>query len=150
MRGSVPSLASPFPMVERLPSVYQEDDFTHRWLGALDTVLAPVFASLDCIDAYFDPHLTPDDVLAWLGGWVGAVVDDEWPEARRRALVAELSDLHARRGTTDGISRLVALCSGRSVEVVEGGGASFSLVPGGPLAWHRKVGPQYDAWPFRD
>ena len=89
-RGTVPGLSSPYRIAEFLPSVYQEDDpFIQRFTAGLDEVLAPVLSTLDCIDAYVDPHLTPEDFLGWLGSWVGAVVDDETPLALRRAAVGQ-------------------------------------------------------------
>jgi phage tail-like protein len=36
----------------------------------LHEVLAPVVATIDCLGAYLDPALTPEDFLRWLGGWV--------------------------------------------------------------------------------
>jgi hypothetical protein len=63
------------------------DTFTDRFCGALDTVLAPVFVTLDSLDAYVDPALTPDDFLAWLGDWVAVTGRLAWPEdAGRQAM----------------------------------------------------------------
>ena len=38
----------------------------------LDPVLAPVLSTIDNLDAYVDPWLTPPDFLDWLAGWFGA------------------------------------------------------------------------------
>jgi phage tail-like protein len=131
MRGTVAGLASPYRIAEFLPSVYQEDDpFVQRFTAGLDEVWAPVLATLDCLDAYLDPHLTPEDFLGWLAGWVGAVVDDETtPLALRRAAVAQAAALHRSRGTPDGLRVLIELLTGGHVEVADSGGASWSPTP---------------------
>jgi phage tail-like protein len=58
-------------------------------VDGFDTVLAPVHAAIDDLDAYLDPALTPPDFLEWLGGWLGLVVDRRWPIRRRREFVAK-------------------------------------------------------------
>lgn len=73
MRGVLPDLPSPVPLLHRLPGVLQEDDFLQRFLGAFDSGFAPVVATLDSLHAYVDPHLAPADFLDWLSGWVGVV-----------------------------------------------------------------------------
>ena len=133
MRGVLPDLPSPHPLGRSLPAIYQEDDFSMRYLSAFDTVLAPIPLTVDCLDAYLDPDLAPEDVLQWLGTWVGVLLDEDWPVARRRALVHEIVDLYARRGTPFGIKRMVELYTGGSVEIIEGGGSAHSLTPGAAL-----------------
>ena len=129
-RGTVPGLASPYRIAEFLPSVYQEEDpFVLRFTAGLDDVLAPVLSTLDNLDAYVDPHLTPEDFLTWLSGWVGAVVDETTPLALRRAAVAQAAALHRSRGTPDGLRELVELLTGGVVEVADSGGASWSPTP---------------------
>ena len=74
MRGIVPDLASAVPIAQRLPGVYQEGDFTQRFVSTFDTALAPVIATLDGLPGYVDPWLAPPDFLDWLAGWVGVEV----------------------------------------------------------------------------
>lgn len=134
MRAIVPGLASPHPMARHLPAVYQEEDaFTVRLTEALDEVLAPILATLDNLPAYFDPRLTPDDFLGWLAGWVALDLDETWDVAQRRAAVSQAVDLLRRRGTAAGLADEVRLVTGAEVEVVENGGAAWSLDPGSPM-----------------
>ena len=127
-RGTVPGLASPYRIAEFLPSVYQEEDpFVLRFTAGLDDVWAPVLATLDNLDAYLDPDLTPEDFLGWLGGWVGAVVDEATPLALRRAAVGQAAALHRSRGTPGGLRALIELLTGGEVQVADSGGAR--LVP---------------------
>ena len=66
--------------------MYQEyDENALRFTAGLDGVLAPVWLSIDCFDAYLSPAMSPDDVTAWLATWVGIVAEDNWhPERLRR------------------------------------------------------------------
>jgi phage tail-like protein len=132
-RLGAPSLEAATPMIAALPAIYQEDDFTTRWLAGLDAVLAPIASTIDCFDAYLDTSTTPDDMLAWIGSWVGVSIDDEWSRERRQQLVAEAVDLYGRRGTVAGFQRFISLIAGAPVEVVEGGGAVASMQPGAEL-----------------
>jgi phage tail-like protein len=129
-RGLVPGLPSPYRIAEFLPAVYQEDDpFVLRFTAGLDDVWAPVLATLDCLDAYLDPHLAPEDFLAWLADWVGAVVDETTPLALRRAAVARAAALHRDRGTPAGLRDVVELLTGGEVEVLDSGGTAWSATP---------------------
>ncbi|WP_019180840.1 phage tail protein [Microbacterium yannicii] len=135
MRGIVPRLASPAPMITRLPAILQEDEFLNRALPAFDDAIAPVFATLDNLEAYIRPAYAPPDFLEWLGGWVNVAIDEEWPEAQRRRIVADAARLHRRVGTVGGIHDALRLAAGPDavVEVTESGGTSWSTEPGASL-----------------
>jgi phage tail-like protein len=131
MRGMVAGLVSPHPLGAALPALYQDDSFAQRLTGALDEVLAPVFASLDGLAAYLDPALAPDDFLEWLSGWVGVTLDETWPIERRRQLVTDAAQLYRSRGTVAGLSAQVAIYTGGEVLVEDNGGAAWSAKAGG-------------------
>jgi phage tail-like protein len=133
MRGTVTGLGTPHPLGELLPALYQEDVFALRLCGALDDVLAPIIATLDCLDSYLDPNLTPLDFLDWLAEWVAVSLDQNWPEEQRRALVSRAAELYRWHGTVKGITEHVALYAGVTPEVQDSGGAVWSPVPGGPF-----------------
>ncbi len=88
MRGEIDGLASPAPLGDTLPGIYQDDDLTQRMVEAFDHVLAPILCTLDNIETYFDPSLAPTDFAEWLASWVGLVLDESWPQHRQRSLVA--------------------------------------------------------------
>jgi phage tail-like protein len=131
MRGVVEGLGTPYPLAGLVPGVLQEDPFLVRMTAGLDDVLAPVISSLDCLEAYVDPLLAAPDFLEWLAAWVGATLDDNWPESRRRRTVLAAASLHRLRGTVEGIRSVVALATGAEVEVVEPGTTSWTTSPTG-------------------
>jgi phage tail-like protein len=116
-----------------LPAVYAEDDFTWRFLAGLDEIVAPVFAVLDCFDAYLDPALAPPDHLDWLADWVALPMQEGWSLERRRRLVAIAVMLHRRRGTRAGLAELIGTVTGGRVEITESGGCAASYRPGGDM-----------------
>jgi phage tail-like protein len=116
-----------------MPALYQEDPFAQGFLSALDTVLAPVMGTLDNLDAYLDPYLTPDDFLVWLANWVGMTVDDSWSIERRREAVARAVELYRLRGTATGLQEQIEIHTGGVVEIIENGGTAWSIDPGGEL-----------------
>ncbi|OKI03416.1 phage tail protein [Streptomyces sp. CB02923] len=133
MRGSIDGLGSSAPIGAMLPAVFADDDLAQRFVAGLDDVLAPILNVLDCLDAYFDPALTPADFARWLGTWVGAETDGTEPEPRLRAAVAAAVGLHRVRGTRRGLSEAVRLAFGTAPEITESGGAAWSARPRGPF-----------------
>ena len=135
MRGMVPKLPNPVPLVTRLPAILQEDDFLNRALPAFDDLIAPVYSTLDNLEAYVRPEYAPADFLEWLAGWVDVDLDEEWTEEQRRRIVADAAMLHRRLGTPGGIRDVLQLAAGpdATVDVEESGGTSWSTDPGGPL-----------------
>lgn len=130
MRGGVEGLVSPHSLSEGLPGLYLEDDLARRWVAAFDDLLAPVFLALDGLPAYLDPALTPEDFLDWLAGWVGALLDENWPIERRRFFVARAAELYRMRGTAAGLAAHVGIFTGGEVSVEESGGVAWSTRSG--------------------
>lgn len=122
-------VASTQPLASFLPAMLQADGFCVRFTQGLDPVLAPVLSTIDNVDAYVDPWLTPPDFLDWLAGWFGLELDATWPEERRRALVANALELGRWRGTVIGLAMLVELYTGASAEIDDGGAVVASDDP---------------------
>jgi phage tail-like protein len=137
MRAVIPRLPTPHPTGERLPGLFQEDQFCLGLVGGLDEVLAPIFAVIDCIDCYIDPYIAPEDFLAWLGNWVGVEIDEAWPLERQRAFVTRATEIYHMRGTVSGLKAHVGVFTGARVEIAETGGCIWSdtantALPGEP------------------
>lgn len=132
MRGHIDGLPTPASLAHALPAVFQDDDFTMRFVRAFDDVLAPLFLTLDTVDAYLDPALTPVDFLPWLGGWVGLDLDENWSDEQARRLVSSATSLFAWQGTVAGVEALVMAWTGLSadaLEITDSGGTSWSPAP---------------------
>ncbi|MFL5927438.1 MAG: phage tail protein [Gaiellaceae bacterium] len=127
-------LTTPAPLARGLPALYREPDpragdagsFVRRFTDGLDGVLAPVFATLDNLPAYFDPKTAPEHFLDWLAGWVGLELFEKWSPELRRTLVAGAVQLHRQRGTKAGVETAVAIFAevdADHVTLEESGGA---------------------------
>ncbi|GAA2730945.1 phage tail protein [Streptomyces nogalater] len=146
-RAAVPGLPSRHPIGEQLPALYADDDFAQRFTAGLDTVLAPVFLTLDTLPAYLDPRLAPADFLTWLASWVGATDDPAWPEGQRREAVTRAVELHRWRGTARGLTEALRLALGVHAEVTGAGAATWSATPGTDLPPQSPTGPVVRVWP---
>ena len=133
MRGALEELPSPHPLGETLPSVYRTDQFTQQLCASFDDVLAPVISALDNLPAYLDLGTAPEDLLPWLAHWIGLAVDRGDDPVRQRELLRSTSELHGRQGTRLGIELAISAVLGVRTEVVETGGASWSVDPNDPL-----------------
>src|SRR3954447_8108695 len=133
MRGVIAERAPAQPIGPMLPAIYQEDEFSMRFVGGFDDVLAPILLTLDCLIHYFAPAVTPTDFLEWLASWVGIEVDESWETDRRRAAVATAVEMYRMRGTISGLRANLEVLSGGRVEIIDSGGVSWSTSPMGPL-----------------
>lgn len=141
-RALVPGLVSPYPIATLLPGVLKADDFAVRLTEGLDAVIAPVIATLDCLEAYVDPALAPPDFLEWLVGWVGLSIEGHWGESQRRSFVSSAAELYRHRGTADGLRKAVSVVAGipeEDVEVEDSGGSIWSPEGGTPFPGTRRA-----------
>jgi phage tail-like protein len=142
VRGTLPGLPTAHPLLHQLPAVYLDQPFVGGFLSALDEVLAPVLLTLDNLPAHLDPRTAPEDLLAWLAGWVAAEADGERPVDRRRAVVAGAVARHRQRGTRAGLAAAIRAETGVEPEISESGATSWSgepgsALPGSPRPWVR-------------
>lgn len=152
MRATIPGLGTPYPLGTLMPAIYQDDPATMRWMAALDDVIAPVISTLDCLGAYVDPMLAPEDFVVWLADWFGTVLDENWPTGRQRVAVARSVALYRQSGTVAGLRELIELVTGCEVEVTDSGGVAWSQAPNTALpgADEPAVGVRVSAAPGRD
>jgi phage tail-like protein len=132
MRAAIDGLGMPYPLGTLLPAIYQSDPASMAWTAGFDDVLAPVICTLDCLRAYIDPMLAPDDFLLWLAGWFGTALDENWPLDRQRSAVARSVVLYRQSGTVGGLRALLELVTGGEVEVSDSGGVTWSQAPNTP------------------
>jgi phage tail-like protein len=118
-----------------LPAVYQEyDENALRFTAGLDSVLAPVWLSIDCYDAYLSPTLSPDDVTEWLATWVGIVAEDNWHPERLATLVEGAFELFRWRGTVKGTADLIEAYTGVRPDIVDNGDVTVAATRGGTVS----------------
>lgn len=128
-RGTITGLPVNQPIIQQLPSIYQDGMFLRAFTSGLDEVLAPAVAVLDCLHSYIDPALAPADFVEWLGGWVGTTLDEDWPLDRRRQFIAHAASVYAARGTRHGLIDELELYTGGGVAVDDPGKVWTSSLP---------------------
>lgn len=105
--------------LQYLPAFYREDDFTGRFLHIFEDILEPLESIVDDLAFYFDADTTPESFLTWLASWVGLVLDEKWPELRRRELVKSIAELYRWRGTKRGLSEYLRIYTGVTPQIIE-------------------------------
>src|SRR5262249_44900095 len=111
----------------------QDDPFVCRLAAGLDDVVAPLLLALDNLESYLDPAVAPPDFVEWRADCLGLALDENWPLARRRALVTGAVDLYRAQGTKQALAAYVALYTGCEPEIEESGGCEWSLTPNSAL-----------------
>jgi phage tail-like protein len=110
-------------LLRRLPRTYSREaraaDFLRRFLAPLDGVLGDLDARATHRRALLDPASAPAEALPWLAGFLGLALDERWPVAARRQLIAEAAWLFRFRGTLPGLRRFLELCLGEGVLLIE-------------------------------
>ncbi|WP_169053583.1 phage tail protein [Alteraurantiacibacter aquimixticola] len=114
-----------------LPAAWQAEpthaDFLERFLAIFDELRLDILAPIETMPALFDPKATPaaeqgamgEDFLDWLAGWIGLVLERNWPVERRRQLVREAPRLFRIKGTLKGLARHIEIYTGIAPKIVE-------------------------------
>lgn len=124
--GTVALRHPPAALLNALPSLYREamqigDDaglgyqdppFFERFLRGFEDATLPMRSVLDSMDRLLSAGGAPPDFLPWLATWVSLVLDENWPELKRRRLIREAVELFRWRGTRRGLSRYLQIYAG--------------------------------------
>ncbi len=106
-----------------LPAIYWEPaanrDFLERFLSLFETVLQDTETNIAMLSRYFEPFATDSAFIPWLASWLALAVDESWPEAKKRLLLAQAHDLYKKRGTVEGLASLIALYSDHRPIIIE-------------------------------
>lgn len=98
---------------DRLPAVYRDnptaEDFGERFLSLFDAAVADIDRVIERYPALFDIDGVPQELLPWLGGFLGVAMDPGWAPERRRAILKAVPELYRRRGTPAGLRRALEL-----------------------------------------
>jgi phage tail-like protein len=139
--GHFPPSASARALLRRgLPAIYQEspDRFAMRFLEALERVLDPRVAVIDCRAAYLDRALAPENMVEEMARWLG-LEPEELPAGRARAVLTHARKLRELRGTLEGLELALTCCFPRLHFRLEDGGGV------GPEGWPDHVSDRPDA-----
>jgi phage tail-like protein len=123
---------------EYLPAVYRDEpvsaSFLDRFLANPEGLFTAVEGRIERAETLFDIRTAPPELLEWLAGWLGAVLDPAWDEARRRLFLAYAAQLFRWRGTPAGLIAAVRLatdpCPDESVFEALGTSQPADEVPG--------------------
>ena len=113
--------------LQYLPELYESDDFASRFLMLFESFWKPVSRQIDQIDTYFDPLLTPQAFIPWLGSWLGIPQDDLLPIDRMRLLIKDAMFLFQCRGTTAALKKYLEIYTSGAVEITERRARNFVL-----------------------
>ncbi|MEO5817970.1 MAG: phage tail protein [Gemmatimonadaceae bacterium] len=111
-----------------LPAIYARNEtsrvFLSRALAAFESAMDIESRLIDDLPLLFDADAATDVLprpswLDWLAQWVDAELEESWDDATRRSVVADAFRMHARRGTKQGIRRLVGLHTGATPFITE-------------------------------
>ncbi len=125
---AAPVLIDPFPpgiphdksnWMKYLPAIFDEDEFTGRYLLIFESMLAPIIWHIDHFDFYLDPDLAPTEWLQWIASWFDLLLVPQLPLERQRMVINQLGWLFLRRGTKAGLERLLELYFGVTPQITE-------------------------------
>ncbi len=115
-------------LLKYLPALYtEEDDFMGRFVMLFESFWFPLEERIDNIHYYLDPKLTPADLLPWLATWVDLLLDEKWPEEKRRKLLSAMVPLYRKRGTRRGLQQYLEIYTGRQAHIAEHRAHNFQL-----------------------
>lgn len=110
-------------LLRRLPRTFSREtadaDFLRRFLAICDGLVDELEGRSAARQVLLDPHATPEDMLPWLASFLGMTLDERWPAAARRTLVAEAAWLFRFRGTVAGLQRFLEIYLGDGVVILE-------------------------------
>jgi len=110
--------------LEHLPAIYRRSDAVGRNIVRdLCFLFEHMFGSIDRTieqgHRFYDPHECPPEFLHWLAGWTAFVVDLDWPDAKKRALIKRAVDLYRIRGTKRALALFLKLFTGFEPDIEE-------------------------------
>lgn len=115
-------------LLKYLPALYTEqDELMGRFVMLFESFWQPLEDRINNIHDYLDPKLAPPDLLPWLATWVDLVLDEKWPEEKRRQLLSAMVPLYRQRGTRRGLQQYLEIYTGQQAQIVEHRAHNFQL-----------------------
>ena len=113
-------------MIDYLPAIYQEDDFTHRFLSIFDSMFVDMERAIEELPGRMDYERTGGELLRDLASWVcvEGAQEDELLRERIRTALSDYEDQY----TVEGIRRSVRRLTGKEPILIE----HFQVSPNRP------------------
>lgn len=131
----VSSLTVFFPRItylRYLPALYQKDpasrSFLERFLSLFESIFAEYDFSIEHLTRFFDAIGTPAEFLPWLASWLSLMVDENWPDKKKRLFIQKAPELYKKRGTRVGLEETLDLYLGGGDGSAEVGGKPYYIV----------------------
>lgn len=110
--------------MELLPAIYRRSDAVGRnVVRDICFIFEHMFGGIEELlergHSFFDPHEAPADFLPWLASWTAMLVDLDWPESKKRAIIKRAVDLYRIRGTKRGLALFLKLFTGHEPRIEE-------------------------------
>jgi phage tail-like protein len=110
--------------LQYLPSVFQDDDESRRFLDRFLSIFQTTFdnfdQSIDTLWQVFDPFMTPDQYFDWLAAWMALPLDPGTPTLTKRKLLKNAFANYLIRGTPAGIEQAIQNYTGvENIRILE-------------------------------
>ena len=112
-------------MVDYLPAIYREQDFTYRYLSIFNSMFQDMEAAIDDLPRLLDAASAPPEMLSFLAKWL-CVDPEEGGDLRRR--LPQVLEEYKSMYTPEGIARSTQRLTGRRPWIVE----HFAVDPNDP------------------
>jgi phage tail-like protein len=110
-------------LVGQLPVGMLDDDFFYRFASIFQEEASTFLDSIDNLDNVLDPAVAPPAMVRFLAAWLALPpLPPDLDELYQRRFVKTGAALRCWRGTKQGLTELLELLTGGSVEVVDNGG----------------------------
>jgi phage tail-like protein len=90
-----------------------------RFLSLLETFMTELDGQIASSPRWLDVDAVQGDYLQWLATWVGIAADPGWPEDKLRSLIKGMPEIHRKRGTKEGLERMVEMYTDELPIIVE-------------------------------
>ena len=115
-------------LMQYLPAVFHEDPnlddylraFEQILVGASDPHLRSLEATIAGISNYFNPKEAPEEFLPWLAGWMAFGMRADLTVHLQREFLAKVISLYKKRGTMEGLRKLLKIFTGAEPTILEG------------------------------
>ncbi|MBQ9348605.1 MAG: hypothetical protein IJT94_14930 [Oscillibacter sp.] len=104
-------------LIDYLPSIYQEQDFTYRWLSIYNSLFQDLEQEIDSLPGRLDVDSADAELLSFLGRCV--CLDEGMPQGLLREMIPHALEFYESMYTAEGIRRSAWLLSGQRPELIE-------------------------------